>query len=85
LRWVETKFAHNYKGFSAICYTTKVGAIIAIQSWQSIIKQQCGWQLCDGVRGKIYGDADMNLERSNDEGWSVMDNPITLEENNSRK
>jgi hypothetical protein len=80
LRWVKTKFDDNFKGFLAICYTTKVGAIIAIQSWQSIIRQ-----ICEGVRGRIYGDADMNLERSNDEGWSVMDNPITLEENNSEK
>lgn len=30
--------------------------------------------------GCLYGDADMELETSSDEGWSVRDNPIASEE-----
>ncbi len=38
----------------------------------------------EGVRGwigRLSGDADMDLETSSNEGWSVMDNPIASEEN----
>jgi hypothetical protein len=42
-----------------------------------------GSQLCEGVRGKIHEDVDVDLETLSDEGWSVTDNTIALEENSS--
>ncbi len=39
-----------------------------------------GSQLRERVKGKIYGDADMDLETSNDEGWRLREGKQVLQE-----
>ncbi len=38
-----------------------------------------GSQLCEGVKGRIYGDVDMDLETSNDERWRLREGKQVLQ------